>query len=334
MRSPFRSGRTAPVRWRACRSKMLAALQRGIPLSRRPFEDLSREIGCAETDLIGFASANLKSGDARRFGAVFDARRLGYRSALCCATAADPDGSAAMLSQFPEVTHCYLREAPGCPNLWWTWSSQSDSFDESIDKVRKLGLAFRVLPAVRRYKIDVMFGTSTRACEEDPSDRLSPPDETGRRIIRALQGSTVPRPDYYSAIAAEVGMKEWDLLATLEIWRRQGRLKRIGLVLNHRKAGYSANGMCCFRIDGDTTEAGRALASLDEVSHCYERPPFEDFRYNLYAMIHSKTTEGANRTFGMLKERLAAIKVPPTSAVMLISTKEYKKTSMTFYERG
>jgi DNA-binding Lrp family transcriptional regulator len=76
---------------------MLTALQKGIPFARRPFEELSRGIGCSEADLMGFVKDSVASGFARRFGAVFDARRIGYSSALCCATVADPDGAAAPL---------------------------------------------------------------------------------------------------------------------------------------------------------------------------------------------------------------------------------------------
>ena len=308
---------------------MLSALQKGIPFARRPFEELSRNVGCSESELLDFARASLDSGDARRFGAVFDARRLGYSSALCCATVTDPDEAASRLVGFDEVTHCYLREAHGCPNLWWTWSSPGDGFETSLAKI---DVPFHVLPATVRYKIDVMFGVATRVQEESTVDNLPPPDEQGRKIIRALQGDTEIRSDYYSAIAEKVGMKEWDLLATLEMWRRQGRLKRIGLLLNHRQVGYSANGMCCFRLDGDTAEAGRALAEMDEVTHCYERPSCKAFPYNLYAMVHCTSLEEANARFESLKSRLAELERPPSGSVMLISTKEYKKTSMSFYQ--
>ena len=308
---------------------MLAALQRGIPISRRPFEDLSREVGCGESELVAFAEEALKSGQARRFGAVFDARRMGYSSALCCATVDDPDAAAAAIACCREVTHCYLREAPGCPNLWWTWSAPAECFDASLAKIK---IPFRSLPAVRRYKIDVIFGAATRASDESTVDTLPPPGETDRRIVRALQGCTELRSDYFAAIAEKAGVKEWDLLATLEMWRRQGRLKRIGLLLNHRKAGYSANGMCCFRIGGDTVEAGRALAEMDSVSHCYERPACVEFPYNLYAMIHCTSAEEAESGFESLKSRLAALERPPEGSVMLISAKEYKKTSMSFYD--
>lgn len=308
---------------------MLASLQRGIPLARRPFDELSREIGCGESELIAFADELLKSGVARRFGAVFDARRLGYASALCCATVDDPDYAATAVVECGEVTHCYLREASGCPNLWWTWSAPAECFEASLAKVP---FPFHVLPAVRRYKIDVMFGAATRVSEESTMDCLPIPDALERRIIRALQGGTELRPDYFSAIAEKLCMNEWNLLATLEMWRRQGRLKRIGLLLNHRKAGYSANGMCCFRIEGDTMEAGRALAELDAVTHCYERPLGEVFPYNLYAMIHCASIGEAEAGFEKLKSRLKRIERPPSGSVMLISTKEYKKTSMSFYE--
>ena len=242
---------------------MLAALQGGIPLARRPFEELSRELGCDEADLIACAADAMRDGRARRFGGVFDARRLGFASTLCCATMRDPDDAAAFLVSRREVTHCYLREAPGCPNLWWTWSAPSEAFEASLSEIP---FAFRSLPATRRYKVDVVFGGATRAAEESVEDVLPPPDEKGRRIIRALQGETEVRADYFAALADQIGIREWDLLATLEIWRRQGRLKRIGLLLDHRKSGYTANGMCCFRVDGGTTEPGRALAAMDEVT--------------------------------------------------------------------
>ena len=89
--------------------------------------------------------------------------------------------------------------------------------------------------------------------------------------------------------------------------------------------------MCCFRIEGDTVEAGRALAELDEVTHCYERSPCDGFPYNLFAMVHGTSLDEAQRQFDALKARLAALPSPPTASVMLVSTKEYKKTSMEFF---
>jgi DNA-binding Lrp family transcriptional regulator len=307
---------------------MLAALQSGIPITRHPFEELARELGCGESELIEVAAEALREGRARRFGAVFDTRRLGFSTTLCCAETSDPDAAAAFLVPRREVTHCYRREAPGCPNLWWTWSAPAETFEASLAEIP---FPFHSLPATRRYKVDVVFGGATRALEESTIDNLPPPDEKGRRIICALQGETEVRPDYFEALAEKIGLREWDLLATLEVWRRQGRLKRIGLLLDHRKSGYTANGMCCFRLAGETQAAGRALAALNEVTHCYERPLNDAFPYNLFAMVHGTSVEEANRQFDLLKSCLSALDEPPAAAVMLLSTKEYKKTSISYY---
>ena len=75
-------------------------------------------------------------------------------------------------------------------------------------------------------------------------------------------------------------------------------------------------------------EAGRALAGLNEVTHCYERPQCDEFPYNLFAMVHGTSIDEAQRQFDLLKERLAALDTPPDSSIMLLSTKEYKKTSL------
>ena len=68
----------------------LAELQRGIPLCARPFEAVARELDCTEEWLIDFVAKCRDAGMVRRFGAVFDTRRLGYRSVLC-AVAVPPD---------------------------------------------------------------------------------------------------------------------------------------------------------------------------------------------------------------------------------------------------
>lgn len=321
---------------------MVVALQRGIPLCARPFEELSRELGCGEADLLACLARQRAVGTVRRFGAVFDTRRLGYRSALCAAAVSVEalDAVAAKLTPLAGVTHCYVREAtsalrPGVPNLWFTLSYPADIFPAMVDEVAaRLGpYALHVLPATRRYKVDVVFGAATRAREEDVAegDDLPPVTARDRAVIGALQGDTEARADFFAALAGRLGMKEWDLLSTLEIWRRKGRLKRIGLLLHHRNAGWSANGMCCWRVAGDTTAAGRALAARGEVTHCYERPEAPNFPYNLFAMVHARAAAEANAQFASLSAEVNRVAGTAVPAVMLLSTREYKKTSMTFF---
>lgn len=329
----------------ASEEEMVIALQRGIPLCARPFEALSRDLGCAEDDLLA-CLARLREGDTvRRFGAVFDTRRLGYKSALCAvAVPSDElDAMAAKVTPLTGVTHCYVREpsqplnsSTPQPSLWFTLSYPADIFSAMADEVsaRLKPHVVHVLPATRRYKVDVVFGAATCAHEEQVEDDLPPVTARERAVIGALQGDTEARADYFAVIAEKLGMKEWDLLSTLEIWRRKGRLKRIGLLLHHRNAGWAANGMCCWKVAGDTTEVGRALAARGEVTHCYERPEAPNFPYNLFAMVHARTIEDAQSQFASLVEEVARVTTAEVPSVMLLSTKEYKKTSMTFFAGG
>ncbi len=320
---------------------MLAALQRGVPLAKRPFEELSRDCGKTEAEVLAFVARCRDEGVVRRFGAVFDARRMGYRSALCaaCVPSAALDDAAARVSALTGVTHCYRRAArtggaSGCPNLWFTLSYPRASFAaaQADAEARLAPHAVHVLPAVRRYKVDVVFGGATRAREESVEDDLPPLDARERKIVRALQGDTDVRADYFSALAERLGEKEWDLLSTLELWRRQGRLKRIGLLLKHRAAGWTANGMCCWRIAGDTVDAGRALAARNEVTHCYERPSAPAFPYNLFAMVHARSEDAAEAQFAALDAVVREVAGEAAEAsTMLLSEREYKKTSLSFF---
>lgn len=227
-------------------------------------------------------------------------------------------------------------------------------------KLAGAGYEMLLLPAIRRFKVDVVFSEETRSEEEktefssnlanfsnypEKTWGLSPekgslapsfggdcpqnwrPNAVEIRIGSVLQGDTEIRGDYWAGVAERAQVKEWELLSTVELWRRAGRLKRVGLLLSHRNAGWKANGMCCWLVDGDrTVEAGRALAAMPEVTHCYERPLAPSFGYNLFAMVHSMTVEGAHGTFERIS-RLAGLE----GGTMLLSVSEYKKTSLRFF---
>ena len=82
------------------------------------------------------------------------------------------------------------------------------------------------------------------------------------------------------------------------------------------------------RVDAWLEESCKvmALAKQRYISHCYERPTFEDFPYNLYAMMHAQTPEELD---GYIKESAALLDNP--KYVVLHSLKELKKTSFRFF---
>ena len=107
------------------------------------------------------------------------------------------------------------------------------------------------------------------------------------------------------------------------------RMRRFGAILRHQEAGFAYNAMVCFGLDErreTRDERGSALAQKSFVSHCYERPAFEGFPYNLYAMIHAQSSE---ELAAFVEECVRELGNP--EYVVLHSVKELKKTSFRYF---
>lgn len=332
----------------------LVALQRGIALTERPFAELGEACGLSEEAVLALPRRLLADGDARRFGAVFDGRRLGYRSALCALTVpkAKLGAVAEKIVAVQGVTHAYERGWPEAlpknlpggpagqswPNLWFTLSAPSDTFTAELQALRAACQPYAVheLPATRRFKIDVVFDLRTRERDERVEPRLplaKEPDcvavmnDPDRAVIRLLQGDVPVCERFFKAAAAPLGMAESDLIERLRGWQASGVLRRVGLLLRHREIGLKANGMCCWDVpEENIVEAGRRVAAFPDVTHCYARPRMDVFPFRLYAMIHTPEWFATQRLF----ERIAR-EAGLEDGQLLLSVKEFKKTSMQFF---
>ena len=342
------------VDWNEQEAAALVALQRGIPLTERPFAELGKGVGLSEEVVLAFVRRLFAAGDVRRFGGVFDARRLGYRSALC-AMAVPREALAETVRKVAAlrgVTHAYERgwpaelpaELPGgpggrsWPNLWFTLAAPAVGFVETLESLRAACSPYVIydLPATRRFKIDVVFDVRTRERDErveprSPAEELSSPpyvpDETEKALIRTLEGNVPVGERFFAPVAEAAGLSEAALLERLRAWRTQGVMRRIGLLLRHREIGFKANGMCCWDVaENEVQEKGRLLASRPEVTHCYERPKLALFPFRLYAMIHTTSWQGTQQLF----ERISS-DVGLQGGQLLLSLSEFKKTSMRFF---
>ena len=67
-------------------------------------------------------------------------------------------------------------------------------------------------------------------------------------------------------------------------------MRRYAAVLAHRNAGFVQNGMGVWRVPEERLdECGQAMAAFRGVSHCYQRPTYPDWPYNLFSMTHGRT---------------------------------------------
>jgi DNA-binding Lrp family transcriptional regulator len=159
---------------------------------------------------------------------------------------------------------------------------------------------------------------------------IATPTGTGdQAIVRALQDGLpcVPRP--YHAVAQRLGMAPDVVLARVRALQASGAIRRIGVVPNHYRLGWTANGMSVWDVDDDAVDVlGAAVGALDCVSHCYRRPRRPPaWRYNLFAMVH-----GADRSEVEAKvAQIAAVLGGAARAHdILYSTRILKKAGLRF----
>ncbi|MDD4103213.1 MAG: hypothetical protein PHU80_11370 [Kiritimatiellae bacterium] len=333
---------------------VLTALQQGLPLLERPFAEVGKNHDLGEEEVITLVRRLLQTGQARRVGAVFDARRLGYRSALCAMDVPRVKlaETAAKVAAARGVTHAYERGWPdelprslpggpgtrNWPNLWFTLAAPVEDFASEIEKLRAACQPYAVhtLPALRRFKIDVVFDLRTRERDETvepliPASRelvpTPPLDEAEKRLVKLLEGNVPLCAELFADPARTAGLSVAGLLDKLRAWRSSGVLRRFALLLRHREIGFKANGMCCWELpDEDMLEAGRRLAAFPEVTHCYERARLDIFPFRLYAMIHTPAWEQTRQLFERLSRATGV-----QDGQLLLSLTEFKKTSMQFF---
>ena len=118
-------------------------------------------------------------------------------------------------------------------------------------------------------------------------------DLIDRQLIEMLQKGLplVSRP--YALIGQQLNINEDEVLARLYILKQQGLIKRLGVVVKHRRLGYRANAMVVFDVPDHLVEqvAGH-VSQFSFVNLCYQRPRRgESWPYNLYCMIHGKSRD-------------------------------------------
>lgn len=150
-------------------------------------------------------------------------------------------------------------------------------------------------------------------------------NEADRKIITALHRGIPMTETPFDDIAREAGVSVGELLAKIEAWKADGTIRRFGAILRHMTAGYPVNAMTVWNVPDDQADAfGEIASGSRSVSHCYMRPRFEGFDYNLYTMIHGKSREDCEAAVREISQATGI-----TDYAMLYTTAEFKKTSPT-----
>jgi siroheme decarboxylase len=237
------------------------------------------------------------------------------------------------------VTHNYERNHEY--NLWFTIGVPPTSDLEAIvDRMHELAGAdvTRVMYTLRLFKI----GVNLDMTGQRPADATSTPEygeddrarargfeigDLDKAVIRELQEDLPVEPRPFLAMAERIGTDEAGLFAAAADLQRRGFLRRFAAILYHRKAGFKANGMGVWAVPPDDILAtGQKMATFSAVSHCYQRPTYPDWPYNIFSMVHGRSVEECEEIFRAIS-RATGI----TNYTSLYSTREYKKTRLRFY---
>lgn len=152
-------------------------------------------------------------------------------------------------------------------------------------------------------------------------------EEKDRRVVCAMADGIpfVPRP--YAALAEKAGMEEEEFLSRLKALKVQGILRRIGAVLQHRRAGFAANALCIWNVPEERLDTvGSAVSREPSVSHCYSRESVEGWPFNFYAMIHAQDRASCEK----IADRIAA-ENGLGERQTFYSVREWKKASMRYF---
>lgn len=131
-----------------------------------------------------------------------------------------------------------------------------------------------------------------------------------------------PRP--YNVLGARLGMSEAEVISALESLIERDIIRRFGVVVQHRRLGYTANAMVVWDIpDEMIDEIGRRMGEFDFVTLCYQRPRrLPDWPYNLFCMVHGAKREIVLSQVRELADKLGINDIPNE---VLFSNRQFKQ---------
>ncbi|MGH9988990.1 MAG: Lrp/AsnC family transcriptional regulator, partial [Nitrososphaera sp.] len=223
-------------------------------------------------------------------------------------------------------------------NMWFTLAVPPGSdIKQELDRMASFEgvIKHRVLPTLKLYKI----GVKLDMVNKDP-DKLVPTDtvkhlnqekvqlsERDREFIRELQKDLAVVPEPFKELANSLDVTTADLFAKATEYENTGIMRRFAAILRHREAGFVANGMVVWQVpENKVDEVGFRLAAFPQISHCYRRPVYPDWRFNLFSMVHARTLQAAEKIAAEMSETVGV-----KDYQILFSSREFKKERVKYF---
>ena len=318
--------------------ELLNEIQWVFPFVQQPFLEIGKHRGISENEVMRRISIMKKNGIIRQINAIFDTRNLGYKSALI-AFAVEPDkldSVAQEVNKHPGVSHNYERNHEF--NMWFTMAvPPGGDMKLDLDNLSVLDgvIKYRLLPTLKLYKIGVRLDM----VNEDPKKPLPEKDvkkiepkkfvisAEDKSFIRELQKDLRIVSEPFNEPARNLGISVQELFERANQYQISGIMRRFAAILRHRDVGFTANGMVVWKVPQDKVdEVGYKLALFPQVSHCYRRPIYPDWQFNLFSMIHARTIEAAENIASEMSRHTGM-----SEYKILFSSREFKKERVKYF---
>ena len=316
--------------------EILLRIQKNFPLVAQPFKEIAKELNIDESVVISAIQKEKDNKVIRQTSAIFDTKSLGYKSSLVAFEIDNNkiDKAVEILNAHPGISHNYERNHKF--NIWFTLAVSPDTklgLEKTVEILAELTEAnnFIILPTLKLFKISVKLDTTGK---EKKKEKIIKKEKIKIEmtplhfeVIKLLQNDIEIISEPFKDIKDKLNIDYDILFKIINELQSSGMMRRFASILNHRKAGFNANAMVVWDIDENKSESiGKVAASFSAVSHCYLRPKYDNWKYNLFTMIHGKTTEETNSVIKSISEEIDVKNYMP-----LYSSREFKKVRLKYF---
>jgi len=244
-------------------NELLYEMQNAFPIAERPFKMLAGKLNSTEEEVLTLVQ-QLKDGKIiRQTSAIFDTKRLGYKSSLVAFKVAEDkiDEAATIINRHPSVSHNYLRNHDY--NIWFTMAVTPDSklgLERTIDILKEQTGAEDaiILPTLKMFKISVKMDTTGKRAKKEKVKKLAHKEiELSPQhiaVIKELQKDIVVTEEPFKKATETLGLPYDAFFAIANELKASGVMRRFATILNHRKAGFDANAMSVWSVPEEKGE--------------------------------------------------------------------------------
>jgi len=316
--------------------EILFRVQKNFPLTIKPFEAIANELEITEDEVISIIQEQKNEKIIRQTSAIFDTKSLGYKSSLVAFEIDEDkiDAAVEIINAHPGVSHNYERNHKF--NIWFTMAVSPETeigLDKTIEILAKLTKAntYIMLPTLKLFKISVKLDTTGKG---DKKEKIIKKEKIAIEmtplhmdVIKLLQNDITIKSEPFEDIIKTLNITYEEFFKIVDELQQSGMMRRFASILNHRRAGFNANAMVVWDVDETNGEKiGKTAAEFSAVSHCYLRPKYDNWQYNLFTMVHGKTKEETNAVIADIEKEIES-----KSHMPLYSSREFKKIRLKYF---